>query len=142
MLNGQQKSELNVLNFQSWIESMTDSDFKQIVYRGQLSRSEIAKAICCATSALRQNPRLRESLAELENDLRDRGVLPQMAESQTDEAKKYNQNEKSQNLDKKRLTSLEQENVALKAEIELLKRKLSRFEELNSVLADLGKLPQ
>ncbi len=24
MLNGQQKSELNVLNFESWVESMTD----------------------------------------------------------------------------------------------------------------------
>jgi hypothetical protein len=37
---------------------MSDDDFRQIVFRGQLNRGEIAKGLDCAKSALRQNPRM------------------------------------------------------------------------------------
>ena len=52
-----------------------DDDFKQVKFRGQLNRIEVAKAVGCGKSALNQNPSLRKELKQLEGNLRDKGVL-------------------------------------------------------------------
>lgn len=41
--NGQQQSEDNVIAFRAWVASKSNEDFTQYVFRGQLSRTEIAK---------------------------------------------------------------------------------------------------
>ena len=38
MANGQQKAEQYVNSFISWIATMKDDDYKQMEYRGNLSR--------------------------------------------------------------------------------------------------------
>ncbi|ACA84608.1 VPA1267 family protein [Shewanella woodyi] len=140
MANGIQLAQENVERFELWIASQTDSDFKQIVYRGRLNRAEVAKGAGFAKSVLRQNPRIKHLLEELELNLRKRAVLPESIETKN-QSKAYDQTENKSIREKQRLTSLEQEMIALKAENTLLRRKLSRFEELSSVLADLGRLP-
>ncbi len=81
MANGQQKAQHNLHAFEVWKATQEEDDFKQIVFRGQLNRREVAKAIGCGKSALNQNPALKEALANLEDHLRDRGVLPPLTES-------------------------------------------------------------
>ena len=62
MANGQQKAQQNLDAFEVWRVTQTDDDFKQIIFRGQLNRGEVAKAIGCGKSALNQNPALKEAL--------------------------------------------------------------------------------
>ncbi|HCN73225.1 MAG TPA: hypothetical protein DIS96_16540, partial [Pusillimonas sp.] len=78
MSNGQERARQNLSAFQSWVATQTDDDFKQIVFRGQLNRGEVAKAIGIGKSALRQNPAIKTALENLEQNLRDRGVLPEL----------------------------------------------------------------
>ena len=62
MSNGQERARQNLDAFQSWAATQTDDDFKQIVFRGQLNRCEVAKAIGIGKSALRQNPAIKTAL--------------------------------------------------------------------------------
>ena len=145
MASGQQVAEENVQRFQTWVASKTDSDFRQMVSRGVLSRTEIAAECGFAKSALTQNPRIREALKSLEEQLRDRGVLPQVAQSAQDEgAPVVTQRVDSARaaLDAERLSRLEQENASLKAENAELKRLLGRYAVLQDVLAETGRLPR
>lgn len=140
-MNGQQRAEQNVAAFQSWIATMNDDDFKQIVFRGQLNRAEVAKGIGCAKSALRQNPKMADMLTTLENDLRDRGVLPLKVEKSA-EPKKYDQTATRRNVDANRVAKLEAENLALKAKVKALEQQLSRYTELSEALSEYGMLPR
>ena len=67
MANGQQKAQQNLDAFEVWRVTQTDDDFKQIIFRGQLNRGEVAKTIGCGKSALNQNPALKEALLALED---------------------------------------------------------------------------
>lgn len=140
-MNGQQRAEQNVAAFQSWIATMNDDDFKQIVFRGQLNRAEVAKGIGCAKSALRQNPKMADMLTALEDDLRARGVLPPKIDK-TAEPKKYDQTATRRNVDANRVAKLEAENLALKAKVKALEQQLSRYTELSEALSEYGVLPR
>ncbi|MBF4355024.1 VPA1267 family protein, partial [Vibrio anguillarum] len=70
MASGQQKAQQNLEAFEAWKATQTDDDFKQILFRGQLNRIEVAKGIGCGKSALNQNPALKKALKALEGDLR------------------------------------------------------------------------
>lgn len=56
MTNGQEKARENLVAFQRWAATKIDDDLKQIVFRGQLNRGEVANAIGIGKSAVRQNP--------------------------------------------------------------------------------------
>lgn len=145
MASGQQVAEENVQRFQTWMASKTDSDFRQMVSRGVLSRTEIAAECGFAKSALAQNPRIREALRSLEVQLRDRGVLPTLARGAEDEgvpAVTQRVDSARAALDAERLSRLEQENASLKAENAELKRVLGRYAVLQDVLAETGRLPR
>ena len=147
MANGQQKSKQNLEAFYTWVATQTSDDFKQIVHRGQLKRGELAKAIGCGKSALVQNPALREAIAKLEDNLREKGVLPSIAkqtnaESKDQEKKAYDNSAKQKALDNSRAALLEKENLELKAQVEQLKNKLARFQELSEILAETGFMPR
>ena len=145
MASGQQVAEENVQRLQTWIASKTDSDFRQMVSRGVLSRTEIAAECGFAKSALAQNPRIREALKSLEEQLRGRGVLPPLAQGeQAQSAPVATQRVDSARtaLDAERLSRLEQENASLKAENAELKRLLGRYAVLQDVLAETGRLPR
>ena len=65
MASGQQKAQQSLEAFEVWKATQTDEDFKQIVFRGQLSRIEVAKGIGCGKSALSQNLRSKMRLRRL-----------------------------------------------------------------------------
>lgn len=145
MANGQKKAELNVAAFEAWVATQSDDDFKQIIHRGQLNRGEIAKAVGCGKSALRQNPVLKEKLDNLESKLRERAVLPALAipaDIDTGEPKEYDVTKSRSLLDSKRLSELEAENIELKARVCELEMKLARFSELSEVLSEQGFMPR
>ncbi|EIO3972267.1 hypothetical protein LQK39_000416 [Vibrio vulnificus] len=145
MASGQQKAQQNLEAFEVWKATQTDDDFKQIVFRGQLNRIEVAKGIGCGKSALNQNPALKKALKTLEDELRGKGVLPPL----TDAAKKnegkpqaYDNTANRKLLDSKRVSSLEAENIELKAKVKELEKRLERFGELSETLSEMGLMPR
>lgn len=143
--SGQQKAQQNLQAFEVWQATLADDDFKQIVFRGQLNRGEVAKAIGCGKSALNQNPALREALKALEDKLRDKGILPPLTESarnNADKPKQYDNTANRKLLDSKRVSTLEAENIELKAKVKELEGKLERFGELNETLSEMGFMPR
>lgn len=144
MSNGQERARQNLSAFQSWVATQTDDDFKQIVFRGQLNRGEVAKAIGIGKSALRQNPAIKTALENLEQSLRDRGVLPELtetAQAQRSEPKRYDPSVNQRAMESRRLSVLEQENIELKARVSTLEAKLKRYGELSEVLTEFGVAP-
>ncbi|MFS1993621.1 VPA1267 family protein [Vibrio breoganii] len=145
MASGQQKAQQNLEAFEVWKATQTDDDFKQIVFRGQLNRIEVAKGIGCGKSALSQNPALKNALKALEDELRGKGVLPPL----TDAAKKnegkpqaYDNTANRKLLDSKRVSSLEAENIELKVKVKELEKRLERFGELSETLSEMGLMPR
>ena len=144
MSNGQERARQNLSAFQSWVATQTDDDFKQILHRGQLNRGEVAKAIGIGKSALRQNPAIKTALENLEQSLRDRGVLPELtetAQAQRSEPKRYDPSVNQRAMESRRLSMLEQENIELKARVSTLEAKLKRYGELSEVLTEFGVAP-
>jgi hypothetical protein len=140
-----QKAQQNLDSFIVWQATLTDDDFKQITFRGQLSRTEVAKAVGFGKSALNQNPDIRKHLKKLEDNLRDKGVLPPLTDNAKKEANKPKQYDNTANrkaLDSKRSSSLEAENIELKAKIKELEGKLKRFGELSETLSEMGFMPR
>lgn len=145
MASGQQVAEENVRKFTAWVASKTDDDFRSMVLRGVLSRTDIAAECGFAKSVLSQNPRIRESLKDLEAGLRERGVLPKPAAEASGGPvePRTRQAEGAGSLrDAERLKRLEQENASLRAELAEVKRALSRYAVLQEALAETGRLPR
>ena len=145
MANGQQKAQQNLDAFLEWSATQKDDDYKQIAFRGQLSHTEIAKAVGFGKSALNQNPDIRKHLKKLEDNLRDKGVLPPLtdtAKKEADKPKQYDNTANRKALDSKRSSSLEAENIELKAKIKELEGKLTRFGELSETLSEMGFMPR
>ncbi|MCB5449651.1 hypothetical protein BCT70_010165 [Vibrio lentus] len=145
MASGQQKAQQNLEAFEVWKATQTDDDFKQIMFRGQLNRNEVAKGIGCGKSALNQNPALKEALKALEDKLRGKGVLPQLSDAANKNEGKpqaYDNTANRKLLDSKRVSSLEAENIELKAKVKELEKRLERFGELSETLSEMGLMPR
>lgn len=145
MASGQQKAQQNLEAFEVWKETLTDDEFKQIIFRGQLNRNEVAKGIGCGKSALNQNPAIKNSLKALEDELRNRGVLPPLIDSSTrntDKPKVYDNTVSRKLVDSKRVSLLEAENIELKAKVKELEKRLERFGELSETLSEMGFMPR
>ena len=146
MANGRQIAETNVELFNVWAASKSDDDFREMTTRGQLSRTEIAKECGFAKSVLAQNPRIKASLASLEASLRERGVLPPMAENAAKASDERPQREAQSGAlarqDLERLRRLEQENAALRAEVAELKFALEKHAVIREALELTGRLPR
>jgi hypothetical protein len=145
MASGQQLAEENVRRFATWAAGKIDVDFRSMSIRGVLSRTDIAAECGFAKSALSQNPRIRDSLKELEEQLRGRGVLPKPA-AETTGAPLEPRTRQAEGVggarDAERLKRLEQENASLRAELVEVKRALSRYAVLQDALAETGRLPR
>tara|TARA_R110002124_G_C8971706_1_gene515203 strand:+ start:8350 stop:8787 length:438 start_codon:yes stop_codon:yes gene_type:complete len=143
--NGQQKALQNLEAFQVWQATQTHDDFQQIIVRGQLNRGEVAKAVGCGKSALTQNPALKKALALLEENLREKGVLPplkQPVKNSPEKPKQYDNTVNLKQLNSKRLSTLESENIELKAKVNELENKLKRYGELSETLYEMGIMPR
>lgn len=145
MASGQQKARQNLNAFQAWAATQSDEDFKQIVYRGQLNRGEIAKAIGCGKSALNQNPLLREALKDVEDKLRGKGIIPKLTEAakaKEGKPREYDSTASKKSIESKRLAIVEAENLELKAKVMELENHLKRFGELSETLVEMGFMPR
>jgi hypothetical protein len=140
-LSGQQKADQNLATFLSWVASKTDRDFREMVLRGQLNRKEIARECGFAKSVLLQNPRVKNSLRALEAELRERGLLPPVADPASPAPATDAPNPRAA-ADKARLKRLEAENAALRAEVMELRGQLERYRLMDNVLATTGRLPR
>lgn len=84
-------------------------------------------------------------MANLETELRSRGVLPPLA---PDDAASYQPIRQSEPgayralQEAERLRRLEQENAGLRAEVAELKRHLERYAVLQEALAQTGRIPR
>lgn len=145
MASGQQKAQQNLEAFEVWQATQSDDGFKQIAFKGKLNRIEVAKGVGCGKSALNQNPTLRKALKALEDKLRDKGILPPLTESarnNADKPKQYDNTANRKLLDSKRVSTLETENIELKAKVKELEGKLERFGELSETLSEMGFMPR
>lgn len=117
-----------------WSATLTDNDFRQLEFEGKLNKTLIAKSVGFSKSALVQNPRIRKLLEELEQRLRDDGVLPQLTEkgiAAKATPKKHDKTLSKQREDAKRIAELEHQVLTFKM-------KLERFQELSEVMNELG----
>lgn len=137
-MNGQERAEQNFQVFQTWATSKTDADFREMVTQGRLNRGEICRECAFGRSALVQNPRIKDALHELEAQLRARGVLPAQAPVATVPLRAKGQLQAA--TEAERLRKVEAENVGLRAELSELRRRLKRFEAMESLLAETGRL--
>lgn len=138
MPSGKKDGEMNVLKFRAWASSKTPSDFRQMVLRGVLSRTDIAKECGFSRSVLTQNPTVKSALVALENDLRASRVLPQLA-TPTSGNMPARVNKKLI-LDTERLKSAELSNAALRAENHELREQLKKYTAIAAALAAAGRI--
>ena len=133
----------NIQKWNDWKGNMTDQQYVQMVHDNKLSRKVIAEACGFSKSALRQNPTIAKELAELENDLRNRLILPPFTPKGEDESRtpKAIQKESIKAArEQSRVPELEQRILELEAENKALKGKLGRFSELSDVFMDMEEL--
>ena len=146
MANGQQIAEQNHAAFLAWATSKSDGDFREYVHRGKLKRSELATECGFGKSALVQNPAIRSALESLEAELRVAGVLPPLVASlpsgQKVEPALRDTDAKQRRQDGQRLNSLEQENAALRAELQAAKQMLDRHTLMSEFLEETGRMPR
>lgn len=152
MASGRQLAEDNWLAFQLWSVGKTDEQYRQMVHRGALSRSEIAAECGFSKSVLLQNPKIRAALKTMEDDLRARGVLPALAPSADEPVvqdwPRIVRTARAA-VDAERLKRLEQENASLRVENDQLRedkaalqQQLSRYALLMSTLTETGRVPR
>ncbi|MFM0390992.1 VPA1267 family protein [Paraburkholderia phytofirmans] len=144
MPSGKQLSDSNFSAYGRWMTGKTDGDFRQMVSRGVLSRTEIARECGFSKSALDQNPRIKVALSKLEDGLRERGVLPPVAEP-TPETDGLPMRQRSRHMssgESEHVRNLEQENASLRAAYDELKRRLSKYEVLHEALVLTGRVPR
>lgn len=134
-------ADQNLATFLAWVASKTDSDYRGMVMRGQLSRQEIARECCFAKSVLLQNPRVKEALRALESQLRECGILPPVADGTRSTPAADAPNPRAA-AEKARLKRLEAENAALRAEVMELRDQLERYSLMDNVLSRTGRLPR
>jgi hypothetical protein len=137
-MNGQERAEQNFQIFLSWVATRTDADLREMVSQGRLNRGEICRECNFGRSALVQNPRIKETLRELEEQLRAKGVLPTLATNDSVPLRSKGQLQAS--TDAERLRKLEAENAGLRAELTEVRSRLKRFESLESLLAETRRL--
>ena len=143
----QEKGERYFEMFKAWEASMSDDDFTDIINpsTGKLNRGQIKKLSGVSDEAIKRNAKVKSALDELEERLRDKGTLPPLSEAGKKAKtgpKKYDSTANRKLLDSKRVSSLEAENIELKAKVNELENKLRRFGELNETLSEMGLMPR
>lgn len=122
-----EQGEVYLNKFRAWKASMSDDDYRKIVYApmGILNRQEIKKLAGLSDQAIKKNAKVKAELRSLENDLRARGVLPLLTvkgEKAQTEPRPYDKAAKRAGMDSRRVALLEAENHDLKVQVEKLQK--------------------
>lgn len=136
-----QPARKNLDAFQRWVVGKADDNYRQMAHRGSLNRVEIATECGFDKSALQRNPAIRVALRTCEDELRARGPISPRVQVAESAAQQRSGGVRAACNDG-RLRTVEQENAALRAELRTLRAALQRFEGLDEVLADTGRLPK
>ena len=140
-MNGQERAAENLKAFSKWVLGKSDSDFREIIVQGRLSRGEISRECAFSRSVLTQNPRVKDALRQLEDRLRSAGVLPPEI-AQGDAPPLRVRGQLQAYSDAERLRKVEGENAALRAEVFELRRQLLRLKNLDEHVGQTGRLPR
>jgi chromosome segregation ATPase len=144
----QEMGQVYLERFRVWAASMSDDDFRQIVYapNGILNRQEIKKLADISDQAIKKNVNVKQELKALEDRLRERGILPSLTESAKKAqsgAKLYDKTAKKSAMDSQRVAQLESANHDLKVrisklekEVEVLQSKLASSKETVEAIND------
>jgi cell division protein FtsB len=134
---------LNRQKFESWIKDRdAANDWADYIRSGKLNRTEVAAECGFGTSAFRQNPSIALALQALEAKLTERCVI-KPAEAPTDEATSRAAEMRilsSKASAERRTKAVEEQNAALKAEVNDLKQKLKQYKFLDEHLATTGRM--
>jgi mevalonate kinase len=138
--NGQQLGMENLETFTRWVqERNAANDWSKYIYRGKISRTEIAKECNFAVSVTRQNRHVRDHIEELEIDLEKRGVLIHDRLPAETKAAERREDTFSQS-DNRKFLKLEEQNAQLLVENECLKEKLNHYNLFDEYLMETGRL--
>ena len=132
MASPQEQGQIYLERFREWVKSMSDDDFRQIVYspKGNLNRQQIKKLAGLSDQAIKKNENVKAELQDLENRLREINVLPPLTEVGKESLlapKLYDAVSKRNTWDHGRLEKLEAENQGLKVQLEKLQRENVRL---------------
>ena len=141
MANGQEKARETVKRFKAWKSLVTTEEILQMLYRGEVSKTQLAGIIGCTTAAFRQNPTLKNEYSQYMDELRSEKILPPLtskAKESQNKPKLYENSLHQESIQKRRVSALEQENIELKATVKELERRLERYTELSEAMTDIG----
>jgi hypothetical protein len=132
---------VSIHKWNDWQEPLSDEDYKQIKKNGILFRATIIKASGISRSSLTQNADIRLALGNLEDELRERGVLPE----HTNKGGADTSESKSKDLPigaitAKEAAKLHQRILELESENRALKGDYGRFSEVAAVYCRLGNM--
>lgn len=150
--NGQQVAVESLARFEQWIaERRKAKDWGDYWTGNKLSRADIAKECGFGTAALRQNPKIRKALKDLEDELVAPGGpcanrAPKTPQEPSNAAQEVSDQVLSGRLATakasadKRIKHLEEENATLRVANADLHAQLKRYQHLHEHLASTGKL--
>lgn len=139
MANGQQLKIINFEKFEVWKKNTPVDELAAIVRNGKLNRVDVAKQANFSKSTLYSNPLVESSLAALEDDLREKGIMPKLLDKSSE---KVATEQKEYNYDEKKINALKRQNAYLEATVVQQKAKLDkleRFSETSDVLYNFFK---
>lgn len=142
-VSGRKQAVANLQRFNAWVTERTAANDWSDYLRGQkLNRSEIAAECNFALSVVRQNPAVKAALEGLEARLRDSG-LTKAALAPADDATVQAADLcilSSKSSGERRVKAVEEQNAALKAEVNDLKQQLKQYKFLDEHLATTGRM--
>jgi hypothetical protein len=134
---------LNLQKFESWIKDRdAANDWAAYIRGGKLNRTEVAAECGFGTPAFRQNPSIAQALQALEAKLSERCFI-QPVDAPTDDATSHAADLRilsSKASAERRTKAVEEQNAALKAEVNDLKQKLKQYKFLDEHLATTGRM--
>lgn len=135
--NGIEDGKRNVRLFLAWKAGV--DDFKPYIHQGELNKSRIARELGFGRNAFRDNDDLRDiHWPQLLHELEDKGILKQRAANPVEDIPR----QRGRNVvAEARMKQLQEENAALKAERDELKKAAVRNGFLNEILETTGRLP-
>ena len=133
----------NLEKFENWIKDRDAADdWTDYIRGGKLNRTEVAAECGFGTPAFRQNPSIAQALQALEARLSESCVIKPV------EAPTYDATSQAADLRilssktsaERRTKAVEEQNAALKAEVNDLKQKLKQYKFLDEHLATSGRM--
>jgi hypothetical protein len=150
--NGREAAVENLTRFQDWItRRRAEQDWERYMYRGRLSRKEVAKECSFGTSVFHQNPKVCAALKALEDEILIAGTFEKSDLSISTDTESLSTASVLDNATFERLASaktkveqrlkkIQEENAVLREENNSLRAAHKRFQYLEDHLTQTGRL--